>query len=525
MTKLLRVLSSTLLLSLFVVLPVRAEWPDSLRYRAEAGTSLGSRDFNPLWFQANRYGFSAVKGNSGWLRLSLFKDLDKEERFSWGAGVDLGVAQHFQSTFMPQQLYGEIKYRCLNAMLGAKEMNDGFLDQELSSGALTSGWNARPIPQLRVGIFDYANFWGCKEMFAVKGYIAYGAFSDNWWLKRWVNPEVSKYTLNQLYCSRAIAFRFGNENKFPLVGELGLQMDTEFGGKTWFPDRYQTDANGNKILDANGNPVKGAWSQHPETLKAWLKALIPMGGSPDTDPGEQVNVEGNMFGNWTFALRWQDPKGWMVKLYYQHFFEDHSMLFFDYPWKDGLYGIQGKLPKNPFVSDIVYELIYSKDQASSVYWDHTPEIDYQISGRDGYYTHYIYNGVQHWGQGLGNPLFISPVYNSNHGLTFYSNRIVAHHLGFRGEPCSQVSYRVLLSHTRAWGTYARPLKKVYGTFNGMLQVNYHPKQLPGFDFSVAGALDKGTRYNIPTTDWYSGTGTNIAAMFTVSYSGAFKFKK
>ena len=71
----------------------------------------------------------------------------------------------------------------------------------------------------------------------------------------------------------------------------------------------------------------------------------PDGGSPDTDPGEQLNVEGNMLGNWSFALRWDDPSGWMVRAYWQHVFEDHSMLFFDYPWKDGLYGVEARFPK------------------------------------------------------------------------------------------------------------------------------------------------------------------------------------
>ena len=103
-----------------------------------------------------------------------------------------------------------------------------------------------------------------------------------------------------------------------------------------------------------------------------------MGGSADTDPGEQLNVEGNMLGNWSFALRWDDPSGWMVRAYWQHVFEDHSMLFFDYPWKDGLYGVEARFPKNRFVSEIVAELLYSKDQAGPVYWDHVPSLDVQI---------------------------------------------------------------------------------------------------------------------------------------------------
>lgn len=472
-----------------------AEWNDSIRYHAEFAVSLSDGAHNPFWLQANRYGFSSLERNNLWLRLSAFKDMDRESRFSWGAGIDMGVGHRTQSTFMPQQLYAEVRYRCLDAMIGAKEISDGFLDQDLSSGSLTQGWNAHPIPQVRIGIFDYANVWGCKEMFAIKGHVAYGMFTDDWWLKRWASKDYD-YTLGTMYCSRAIYFRGGNAEKFPLEGELGLVMDSEFAGKTWFPGTNGKD---------------GRWDKHPAYLKAWLKALIPMSGGADTGGGEQMNVEGNFLGNWSMSLKWQDPSGWMARIYYQHFFEDHSMLFFDYPWKDGLYGVQGRLPENPFVSEILYEFLYMKDQAGSVYWDHTPAINYQISGRDNYYNNYIYNGWQHWGQGIGNPLLTSPVYNSDHYVTFRSTRIISHHIGFKGNPSSAVGYRVLLSHTRSWGTYNKPFQHPENNFSWLAEVKYHPRKLRGWEASLSLAGDHGSLL-----------GNSFGTMLSISKSGWFK---
>lgn len=472
-----------------------AAWNDSIRYKAEFAFSLADGDHNPFWLQANRYGFSSLTRNNLWLRLGAFKDLDREKRFSWGAGVDLGVAHRLQSTFVPQQLYAEVRYRCLDAMIGAKEIYDGFLDRDLSSGSLTQGWNAHPIPQIRVGIFNYADVWGCKEMFAVKGHIAYGFYDDNWWINRWASHDY-QYTLNTLHCSRAIYFRGGNSRKFPLEGELGLVMDSQFGGKTWFP---------------SGSDGSGRWDHHPTYLKAWVKALIPMSGGDDTGGGEQMNVEGNFLGNWSFSLKWDDPSGWMARIYYQHFFEDHSMLFFDYPWKDGLYGVQGRLPKNPVVSDILYEFLYMKDQAGSVYWDHTPTIDYQISGRDNYYNNYIYNGWQNWGQTLGNPLLTSPVYNADHYLKFYSTRIISHHFGFKGNPSTAVGYRVLLSSTRSWGTYDDPFNHTKSNFSWLAEVRYHPAKLKGWEATISLAGDHGKLI-----------GNSFGAMVSISKSGWFK---
>lgn len=491
-----RILLSTIIvcLSIGISLNSRAEWNDSIEYHARIGATLSAGDHTPLWLNANRYGFSSVERNNLWLRLSAFKHMDEEKDFSWGAGIDMGLAYRFQSVFVPQQLYAELRYRCLDAMIGAKELDDGFLPRDLSSGALTQGWNARPIPQLRIGIFDYASVWGCKDMFAIKGHIAYGVYDDNWWLNRWADPDYN-YTLNQLYCSRAIYFRGGNADKFPLEGELGLVMDSQFGGKTW-----QADGKGG-----------GKWVKHPTSAKAWLKALIPAHGGSDTHAGEQANVEGNFLGNWSLSLRWQAPEGWMVRAYYQHYFEDHSMLFFDYPWKDGLYGIQGRLPKNPVVSEIDYEFLYMKDQSGPVYWDHTSSIDHQVSGRDGYYINYIYNGWQHWGQGIGNPLLTSPIYNNPHRVTFLSTRIISNHLGLKGEPSRQVSYRLLASHTRSWGSYAVPFDKVKNNFSCLAEVKYHPSCLKGWEAALSLAGDHGSLL-----------GNSFGGMLTITKSGWFK---
>lgn len=474
---------------------VRSEVSDSIEYRAEVGTTLSVGDHTPLWLNANRYGFSSLERNNFWLRLSAFKRMDETPDFSWGAGIDMGVAHRFQSTFVPQQLYAEVRYRCLDAMIGAKEINDGFLPADLSSGALTQGWNSHPIPQLKIGIFDYADVWGCKEMFAIKGHIAYGIMADDWWIKRWVNPEY-KYTLGTLYCSRAIYFRGGNAEKFPLEGELGLVMDSQFGGKTWFPN-------------PNGG---GQWSKHPSSLTAWIRALVPMHGGSDTAGGEQANVEGNFLGNWSLSLRWQDPSGWMARIYYQHFFEDHSMLFFDYPWRDGLYGVQGRLPENPIVSDIIYEFLYSKDQGGPVYFDHTETINHQVSGRDSYYNNYIYNGWMFWGQAIGNPLFTSPIYNANHNLVFLSTRLISNHVGIKGAPSPQVAWRALLSHTKSWGTYTDPFDSPRSNFSWMAEVKYHPASLKGWEATLSIAGDHGSLI-----------GDSFGVLIGIAKSGFIKF--
>ena len=454
-----------------------AEWNDSIRYRGELSVSLGGGEHNPFWLMNDRNGLASPHPNSGFLRLGAFHDLDKQKRFSWGAGIDVGVSFHNERIFLPQQLYGEVQWRCLDLMVGLKEIPDPVVNSDLSSGALTFAGNASPIPQVRAGIFDYADFWGCKGWFAVKGHNAYGMFMDNSFINHWVDKKADHpYSKDVLYCSRAIYFRGGNPDKFPLWGELGLNMETQFGGTTYLynPKTGETTA-----------------EKHPSYPKAWLKALIPMKGGSDTSAGEQLNVEGNMLGNWSFALQWDDPSGWNARIYYQHYFEDHSMLFFDYPWKDGLYGVSGRLPKNPYVSEICYEFLYMKDQGGPVYWDHTPDINYQVSGRDNYYNHYFYNGWSQFGMGFGNPLVLSPIYNDPHTLYFRNTRIIAHHLGFKGDPTQQVGYRVKASWLRSWGNYDDPQPHVKGNFSLLAEAKWHPAKLKGWEGTLSFAMDAG----------------------------------
>lgn len=482
----------SLLFSFLFSLPAMAV-NDSIRYEAEVGATFAGGKNTPFWLMNNQYGLSSRIRNNGYLRLGAFHDIDTARRFSWGAGADLAVAARFTSAFVVQQLYGEVKYRCLNALAGAKEIPGYINNPELSSGNLMYSGNARPVPQVRVGIFDYADVWGCKGWFGVKGYLAFGKFTDSRWVEHWAAPE-SKYVTGTLYHSKALFLRFGDLKRKPLQFELGMEMATEFGG---------TEHVGDKTF------------KMPTGFKDWIKAIIPMKGGDNTTESDQMNVQGNMLGAWNFALTWA-PKSvdWRVKLYYEHYFEDHSMMTFDYLWKDGQYGLEVKFPKNRWVSDFVYEFLYMKDQAGTVYWDHTPEVPEQVSGADNYYNHDFYNGWEHWGMNIGTPLAISPIYNNDHIMTCRSNRFRSHHIGFRGQPTDELGYRILGTYTKSWGTMRYPFKEAERNINLLVEVNYKPKRLKGWEGTLAFGADGGGLL-----------GRSYGAMIRISKTGFFNFRR
>lgn len=468
---------------------------DSVRYMVGMHATFSNGANTPFWLMNNLQGLGSPEKNNGYVRGQVIKSIDKSRRFSWGAGIDLVGGWRQTAPFSIHQLYGEVRYRCLGAMLGSKEIWGELNDPRLSSGNLLYSGNAMPIPQLRLGIPEYTPFWGTKGWLNVKGYIAFGMFTDSKWQKSWVAKEFNR-NKNVLYHSKGIWLRGGNSDKFPLLAEVGIEMATQFGGTAYL------------------NTEGGVVTKMPTAFKDWLKAIFPTKGDAEVFWGEAYNIQGNMLGAYNIALSWMPEADWSIKAYYEHYFEDQSQMTFEYGWKDGLWGVEIQLPKNRFVTSVVYEYIATKDQTGPVLNNTDDKVPEQVSGRDNYYSNYLYTAWQHWGMGIGNPLVISPIYNDNHRLNFVSTRLLGHHFAFSGNPTDEISYRVLLSYSRNWGTYNRPLPEVMSNVNGLVELSFAPRKLKGWFATVGIAGDAGKML-----------GKSAGAAITIGFSGDLKLKK
>ena len=464
----------------------------SISYYVETRASFSSGDYTPFWLVSNLQGLGAPKKNNGWVRGILNKPVSSNSRFSWGAGIDLIGSWNLPAPFNIHQLYGEIKYRGFYVIAGAKEIWGSYNNPRLSSGNLLFSGNAMPIPQVRIGTYGFTPFWGTKNWFWVKGYLAYGKFTDSKWEKTWVNPE-SQRTGGVLYNSRGLWLRGGNTRKFPLLLDVGIEMATQFGGTIYKPDEV---------------------IKMPTKLIDWLKAIVPLSGSDETPEGEQTNVQGNMVGSYYIAAQWLPHSDWSVKAYFEHYFEDHSQMTFEYGlWKDGLWGIEINFPKNPFIKALVYEYVATKDQTGAVNNNYTPQVPEQVSGRDNYYNHYLYGCWQNWGMGIGTPLALSPLYNRDHKLIIYNTRFIANHFGLEGEPLTGLNWRFLLTFSRNWGSYWYPLKNITDNCSGLIEVSYKPENFNGL--YVKGAIG-----------WDHGhlMGNNFGGMLSLGFEGNFSLK-
>lgn len=451
-----------------------------ITYSTELNGTSSDGDYAPFWLSANKYGLSSIKNNSGYVRAGLFRNISVDSLKLWkfGYGLDVAIATNHTSDMIIQQLYGEVQYKKGTLTIGAKQMPLIFKNEELSTGDMTYSINARPIPQISLALNDYWDLPLTDGWLGFKGHISYGMFTDGNWQTNSTASTKLIHCNNVLFHSKSGYIRVGKEDVFPLTFTAGVQFCAQFGGEAW---------NTGKRIDDTSN-FKGEHVKMGTGLSSYWHAFFP--GGRDATDGQYDNAEGNQLGSYQACLKYKG-KNWEAKFYGDHFFEDHSQMFFEYDWKDFLWGIEVTLPRNPYVSTIVLERISTEDQTGSVYHDHTVNLPIQISGEDNYYNHSVYGAWQHWGQAIGNPTLLSPVYNSDGAITFRHNRIKAYHIGINGNPTETLHYRILYTHTRSLGTYATPLIDPQSANYFLAEATYAPTKLNGWSITCAYAGNRG----------------------------------
>lgn len=502
-------LGITLSLITLLAQPVKAQQAARLgkdvEYQVSANAVVSNGDNAPFWFTNNKQGVASIKENNGYIRVGIRRQAEADSLRKWriGYGMDIVAPFNYDQKFIVQQLYADVQYKALRLSIGQKERACELKNMSLTTGGLTTSINARPIPQIRL---ELPNFWTIPRTggwLALKAHIAYGVYTDGHWQADFnalsTTPNKNIYSKNSLYHSKAGFVRVGNTDKFPVTITGGLEMASQFGGKVWnIKDRPGAETN--YVGKDFTNPQK--LSHGP---KDFWHAFIP--GGNDVNDGDFNNAAGNQLGSWHLRLDYEQ-KGWGASVYMEHFFEDHSQMFLQYAWKDMMYGVELKAPKNPILTNFVYEHLRTTDQSGPVYHDGTSLLGTSIYGIDNYYNHHIYGAWQHAGYAIGNPLLVSPIYNKNGDLTFYDNRILANHFGIGGHPIRDLSWRAMYTYEKSYGTYYKPRAN---TANGrylMLEATYKPHQIEGLCFTAAYGQNNGTLL-----------GKSKGGMLTIAYSG------
>lgn len=494
-----RILFFAMLSLLSVSLGLRAQssrLSEDVQYGGSLRGTAGSGANAPFWFTNNRYGLGPLKDCSVQARSYVKRNIEEDSIRIWriGYGADFVAGYGNQSYCNIQQLYFEAGWRMLRLSLGQKERPSELKDAELSTGGMTLGINARPLPQVRLELPDFWTVPGTKGLFALKGHLAYGWYTDNRFQREWVEGTDNVYTRGSLFHSKALFMRFGNVRRFPLTVTFGLEMACQFGGRGFNVANYA----GDELLRdvALGGNI--------------FNALLASGGDVNDDVFS--NAAGNHVGSWHLRMDWHG-EAWSVGAYMDHLFEDHSQMFMQYGfWKDMLLGLEVCLPRNPYLSALVYEHSGTMNQSGPIYHDATVEKPLQISGRDDYYNNHIYGSWQHGGFLMGNPTLISPLYNGYHGMpgSLYNhfNRTSVHHIGLKGSPLRRFSWRALYTYEKNLGSYVKPTRDpLYGHFL-LLEGTYRFRSVRGLYLSGAWGHNSGSLL-----------GSSNGAMLTLGWDG------
>ena len=235
------------LTALLMMLPALLSWGAyPLNYEASFTAGGGSGDFAPYYISSLRHGKLTQQYNTQ-LEGKVWRPLDDTERFSYGFGIDLigGYASKVDygrydqntgwyehkvgpSAGWIQQLYGEIKYRSVFVMAGLKEYESPLLNQNLTSGDLIESGNARPIPQLRVGLIDFQDIPYTSGWVQIQGEVGYGKYTDFGWIEdhySFYNDAIEK---GEWYNYKRCYFRTNPTKPFSVT--IGMQAIAQFGG-------------------------------------------------------------------------------------------------------------------------------------------------------------------------------------------------------------------------------------------------------------------------------------------------------
>lgn len=483
---------------------------DHATWRVETQWVLSDGDNAPFWLAANRYGLSSLDPNHGYLRAAAQRALQTDSLRRWGCGwgVDAVAATGFTSRVILHQAYFEARWLRGVLTVGAKEQPMELKNQQLSSGSQALGINARPVPQVRLSLPDYWAIPGTKHWLALKGHIAYGRMTDGNWQERFTDGWGRRAEGVMLH-TKAGYLRIGPKN---ITFEAGLEMATQFGGKTFMRDNSGTTA----------------W-KNQGGLRGMVHAFIPSGS--DVVDGDYKNTDGNHLGSWVARFTVDQPS-WQASVYADHYFEDQSSMLltgatgygegkqwnersrrdiFVYDLKDFMLGAELKLKRVLWLTDVVVEYMTTRYQSGGVYHDHTPSNSVQITGRDDYYNHEQFVGWQHWGMVMGNPLYMSPLYNSDGDLHVRNNRFKAWHLGLGGQPTKELSYRLLATWQKGWGSYYHVFPDPKESVCLMLEAAYRfaPHSRGNvWNLKLALGMDRGQLY-----------GNNTGAQLTISRMG------
>ena len=507
------------LLSLFI--NSKAEY--SFEIGGELNLGAGSNDFAPYYMHANNHGKITQSKN---IQLDIWAtdtlDLSKRFDFAWGIEALGGYANKVNypqwdesiqkwkcnkqgpAAIWLQQLYAEVKWRCLYLSIGLKDRNSAFVNQDLSSGDLIWSGNSRGIPEARVGFVDFQPVPFTKNWVEADVCLSYGKFVDTDWINNHFDYYTGKRNPGGFWTYKRLSLRT-NPAK-PVMFHAGIQMTGLFGGLSYYLYKGKPEKTVNNY---NG-------------FKDFIQILLPFWS--DSKEGYRV---GDTKGSWDFSARYRFKGGETLRAYVQWPWEDSSGIAKKNGF-DGLWGLEFNLGRRWWISGIVAEYLDLTHMSGPFGYDpgyHNTEqngaiLPTKVSGGDGYYNNYYYRSYTNYGLNMGTPMVMGLLflpedkYNPENGKLPYF-RVRGFHIGFKGSIGPNCDYIVKYNHRKGWGDT-----------NQLTLI--HPREADSFIIGASYSIDKIAGLSVGAAlgvDHGSLPSNSVGGMITLTYERPLIFGK
>jgi len=425
---------------------LRPSFTTSLESVISSGAQL------PFWFTANQ---NAIYTSSNSSQQLLTINANQQIKSIFNSPIDVELGTHLitsysgQFQFQANELFTKFYWWGWKLEAGLFKESGYFNNLSSTNGNIDRSNNARPYPKIRFGTNEFIPFLFWKDWFSFKAEYDEGWLNDN------------RYVMGTRLHHKSLYGRvkFANQSAFT----LGLNHYVMWGGFSPNPTYDQ---------------LPDEWQDY------WIYITGSVGNErfPVTD---QFNVAGNQFGS--YHLQYDFNIGTSkLAAFINHPFEDHSGMELK-NIRDNLYGIYVDFGEKKIIEAFIYEFMYTKHQGGSVHVQGS-------TGLDNYYNHGVYlSGYSYEGMMMVSPLF-APV-NIVDGIAFgiANNRIIMHHLGWKGTFFPSVTWDGKLTYSQNFGTYSSAFDPVKNQLSALLQFNYHSSGFP-LDLSLSLTADHGQLY-------------------------------
>lgn len=429
-----------------------------------------SGPLTPMWLTANQWDLYR-EGAMAYAKVG--DTLWRTNRFHLRAAF-AGVLNFPANESFVHEGYLGGKLYFVDFSLGLEAFSPTAINDQLTSGMFLGSANARPIPRLSVGIYDFTHVPFVKWL-EVKGGISQGYLDDY--------PQQARGHQKVWLHEKFAYFRVARWEAKPYIGLIHSAL---YGGKGIKTDFWATFfASGSSKL--GGGEFTNAAGAHmgmydfgvDYRIRDWDAKLYFQKPFADGS-GMRLNTGRNR--DWVWGLWLQNGQGTsklvkgvsleLIKTTYQSgpgFPDpyDAELVNPDNPSEVGVYFYPGSMDDPAAFMAKFYPDVPSEgwDKYDITAWlEDKVNHGYHFGGRDDYMNNGMYySGWSYYGRSTGTPLFhtadqvrkYAPDWEFRDEMTYFvNNRIKAFHLGVEGELCT-VDYRLKATYTKNFGSYSR----------------------------------------------------------------------